>query len=252
MSIKIAIYTAVFGGKDELKEPLNFKNNENIDYFIISDDKGIKSKCYNLVYKKPIYDDITKNARYYKIIGLEEFKSYDFIIWHDANLQIVQDEILKIITFVDNKGVGFFKHSERNCIYDEAIKCIQLEKDYPLKILKQIYEYYKKGIKNEMGIYETGLFVRNNKLINRDFINFWWKEIKMKSKRDQISLPYALKKFDIVPAIIEGNVRNNSYSVFHKHNYRHSTFLRKKLKTFHSLKKKVAIKCIYIIKKINK
>jgi len=252
MSLKIAIYTAVFGGKDVVREPIKYVENENIDYFLISDDRGIKSECYNIIYKESKFDDITKNARYYKIIGLEEFSSYDFVIWHDANLQIVQDKILKVLRFVDYKGIAFFRHSERNCIYDEAIKCIQLEKDYPFKILKQIYGYYIDGIKCEIGLYDTSIVVKNSKLICKEFLDLWWSEIKYKSRRDQLSLPYSLKKFNIEPGIIEGRREKNVYTFFSKHHHSKYNFLSlSKPKPFNKWPKAIAIKIILFLKKIN-
>lgn len=252
MSIKIAIYTAVFGGKDKIREPKGYKEDKHIDYYLISDNKELKSKSYKVIYKEPVYDDVTKNARYYKIIGLEEFENYDYVIWHDANLQILQKNILELISYVENCGIAFFKHPDRNCIYDEAIKCIQLEKDYPIKIFKQVFGYYVKGIKNDNGLYETGLFIRNNKFRNRELTNIWWNEIKNKSRRDQLSLQYALKRANILPNVIKGEVRDNLYSMFHKHNYEQYLFLSLKIKKYKAIEKRVAIKLINLIKRINK
>lgn len=250
MSLKIAIYTAVFGGKDEVREPIGYIEEEYIDYFLITDDQSLKSNCYKIIYKKPIYNDITKNARYYKIIGLDEFKSYDFIIWHDANLQIVQDKILNVLKFVENKGIAFFKHSQRDCIYDEAIKCIQLEKDYPFKILKQVFGYYMRRVNHKNGLYETSILVKNNRLISKKFLRFWWDEIKHKSRRDQLSLPYALKKFNIEPGIIKGHREANVYSFFSKHYHSKYNFLLQiEPKPFNRWHKAIAIKIILFLKK---
>lgn len=251
--MKIAIYSAIFGDKDEIKKPLNYEKDDNIDYFLITDNENSNSYNYQIIFKKPIYDDITKNARFYKINGLEIFKSYDYVIWHDANIQMIHNKILNITKFAQFKGLAFFRHSERNCIYDEAIKCIELEKDYPFKILKQVYSYYNAGIKNEIGLYATGLIVKNNELIYEDFINLWWQEIKLKSRRDQISLPYFLNKFNMIPGVIDGCVRENIYSVFHKHKHVNYCFLSTgKSKPFYGWSKKAAIMAIKLIKMKNK
>lgn len=251
--VKIAIYTAVFGDKDDPKEPLHHSSENGIDYFLITDNEKTKSIVYNIVIKKPIYDDITKNARYYKTNGIEIFKEYEYVIWHDANLQIMHNKILSILPYVKNKGIGFFKHAERNCIYDEAIKCIELEKDYPFKILNQIFQYYTSGIKNESGLYDTSILVKNNRLINEDFLNLWWNEIKNKSRRDQLSLPFSLRAFKVVPGITQGNRSNNPYSLFHGHKHSKYNFLSiEKPKGFNKTSKKIAIALIKLIKKINK
>jgi hypothetical protein len=249
MTYKIAIYTAVFGGKDQVKEPQQVVEDANIDYFLISDDKKLESDYYKLIYKKPIYNDITKNARYYKIVGLEEFKNYDFVIWHDANLQVIHHEIIKAITHVENNPIAFFKHSDRNCVYEEAIKCIQLEKDYPFKILKQILGYYFNGLKPKSGLYDTSIVVKNYHLISHEFLNSWWKEIKTKSRRDQLSLPYTLKAFNIQPAILEGRRNKNDYTFFSKHFHTAYNFLSSSIPKPHNRwQKAFAIKVIGILK----
>ncbi len=251
--MKIAIYTAIFGDKDEIKQPINYKKDDNVDYFLITDNEKSNFFNYEIIIKEPIYDDVTKNARYYKINGLEIFKNYDFVIWHDANLQIIHNKILSTLDFIQNNGIAFFKHAERNCIYDEAIKCIELEKDYPFKILKQIIQYYKCGIKNEIGLYDTSIVAKNNKLIYEEFLNLWWNEIKYKSRRDQLSLPYSLKEFKVVPGIMQGNRSENAYSLFHGHKHTKYNFLSiGKPKRFSSGKKKLAIALIKLIKVINK
>ncbi|WP_298236986.1 glycosyltransferase domain-containing protein [uncultured Algibacter sp.] len=252
MSLKIAIFTAVYGGKDKLKEPFKFKKNENIDYFLITDDRVIESKFYQVIYKEPFVDDITKNARYYKIIGLDLFNEYDYVIWHDANIQMNHDEIPNLLSFASKNSFAFYCHPVRNCIYDEAIKCIKLEKDYPYKLLKQVLKYFLKGVKNNDGLFATGLYVRNNQFINVDFINQWWIETKNYSRRDQISLSYCLKKFKIYPAIINGDIRHNKYSSFHRHKHFKYEFLRARREIFFFEKqKKIAIKIILFLKKIN-
>src|SRR5690554_1521702 len=113
--VKIAVYTALYGGKDELRAPLNYRETANIDYYLITDNRALTSFNYKLIYKEPVFDDIARNARYYKINGLEIFKDYDFVIWHDANFQIVANELVNIVEHAQNKGVTFFLHSVRNC-----------------------------------------------------------------------------------------------------------------------------------------
>lgn len=251
--VKIAIYTAIFGDKDELKDPTNYSSENGIDYFLITDNKETQSLVYNIIVKKPTYDDITKNARYYKVNGLEIFNKYDYVIWHDANIQIIDDKIIKLIASIKNKEILLFKHPERKCTYDEAIKCIELEKDYPLKVLKQVLYYYKNGIKNNAGLFASGLFVLNRKFINQEFLNLWWNEIEQRSRRDQLSLPYALKVHNIQPIIIEDDIRDNDYSNFHNHKHKKYIFLSiGKPKGFNKTLKKLAIALIKLIKKTNK
>ncbi len=250
---KIAIFTAIFGDKDEIREPLKYVSGNGIDYFLITDNKKLTSSVYSIIIKESTYDDITKNARYYKVKGLEIFKEYDYVLWHDANIQIIDDKIKNFISEIKNKEALFIRHSERNCVFDEAIKCIELEKDYPFKILKQIFYYYKRGVKNNAGLYATGLFVLNMKIVNHEFLSLWWNEIKNKSRRDQLSLPYALSVYNIQSNVVEENIWNNEYSIFHSHRYKAYNFLsREKPKGYSKASKKTAIFLIRLLKKINR
>ncbi|MFB9077345.1 glycosyltransferase domain-containing protein [Flavobacterium procerum] len=250
--MKIAVYTAIFGDKDILNPVLNFNSDDNIDYFLITDNFEGNIDNYKIILKKPLYNDVTKNARFYKVMGLDLFENYDFVIWHDANLQILHNEMLNIVNCVKDKPVAFFKHSERNCIYDEAIRCIELKKDYPLVIFKQVLGYFFKGLKNEVGLYDTSLFVKNVKLIDNRFLKLWWHEIRYKSRRDQLSLPYALKKNNINPAIIQGHRTENRYSLFYDHKHRNYNFLSTgQPKKFSVKLRKIAIHLIIRIKRIN-
>ena len=250
--MKIAVYTAIFGDKDELREPLNFSDTESVDYFVITDNTAFKSANYKVILKDPVFNDITKNARFYKVNGLDFFKEYDYVIWHDANLQIIDNEIVNILKFVQTTGIAFFKHPERSCLYDEAIKCIKINKDYPLKILKQVTRYYFWGIKNNSGLYETSIVVKNNRLILKEFLDLWWTEIKNNSRRDQISLPYALSKYDLVPGLIDGDREKNPFAFFTPHKHHKYNFLStKKPKKFNRTSKRIAIDIILFLKRKN-
>lgn len=249
VKMKIAVYTAIFGDKDVVREPIGVNDTSNVDYFLITDNPNLKSESYHIIIRPIRFDDITKNARYYKIIGLDLFNDYDYVIWHDANLQLYQDKIFEIIKKVENNGIAFFKHPQRNCLYDEAIECIKINKDRPLIILQQIIRYFLLGMKAEEGLYETSIVAKNNQLINKDFLKNWFKEVKNNSRRDQISLPYVLKKHKTFPGILKGDRENNTYSIFHTHKHYQYHFASKTSKKPNSIIKKHSITTILILKK---
>ena len=80
-------------------------------------------------------------------------------------------------------------------------------------------------------------------------MEFWWSEIKSKSRRDQLSLPYALKKFKIEPGILDGHREKNEYSIFFKHNNsKYNFLLLEEPKPFNKWYKVIAIKIILFLK----
>lgn len=163
--MKIAVYTAIFGDKDILRDPIKYQEVENIDYFLFTDNPLVESKIYKKLLKPILFKDITKNARYYKILGAPELEKYDFSIWHDGNLQIRSDKILDLIKCLGNSDLATFKHPLRNCIYLESIACIKRKKDSPRIIFKQITKYFKEGLQSDIGLYETSILVKRQKKI---------------------------------------------------------------------------------------
>ena len=249
--MKIAIYTAIFGEKDTLRHPVDYNFNADVDYFLITDNENIKSDIYTVVLKEVIYQDIAKNARYYKILGLEKFKNYDFTIWHDANIQLKQDAIWNLIELVESKQLAAFKHPKRNNFYDEAIACIKDKKEDPLTLFHQCLIYFFKNHSPYSGLYETGILVRNLKSNNKKFFKEWWNQVNRFSRRDQISFPPLLHKFAIEINSLQGEGINSPYAIYHRHSYYKYITSRKKIKLSENLNR-ILIKIIRFLKVMSK
>ncbi|RPA68423.1 DUF616 domain-containing protein [Cyclobacteriaceae bacterium YHN15] len=213
--MKIAVYTAIFGAKDILKDPCRYSESSEIDYFCFTDDADLKSETYNIFKKKAHFQDITKCARFFKINFPKELSNYDYLIWHDGNLQINHQKIYELVELLGKNDLATFKHPHRDNIYLEGLACIRREKDDPCLIFKQIFNYYKSGIIKSKKLFETSILVRKNR--QSELYDIWWNEVLMYSKRDQLSLPYALFKSNTCVSIIPGHREVNEYAKFHGH-----------------------------------
>lgn len=232
--MKIAVYTANFGGKDIIRDPLNYRISDTIDYFVISDNNTQSTSAYQLVYKKSRFDDVAKNARYYKILGFEIFTDYDYLIWHDANIQIRHDAVSKLIQYVsDGEHMAVFKHPERDSFYQEARSCIQLDKDFSLKILFQAFVYFVKGLPKNSGLFETGILVRKTAAINVPLYDTWWHNIQKYTRRDQLALPFIKWKYKSKIAILPGRGISNEFSQYHPHLHR-NYYIKRDLMRYNS------------------
>ncbi|HAP70698.1 MAG TPA: hypothetical protein DCR04_13410 [Flavobacteriales bacterium] len=73
--MKVLVYTAIFGDKDEA--PLlsgDCKSVEyEVDFLCITDNIKLTSPHYNVEFTNPVFSDVTKNARYYKIQGPKKY-----------------------------------------------------------------------------------------------------------------------------------------------------------------------------------
>lgn len=210
---KVAIYTCITGGYDEISEPI-FKNNE-YDFFIFSE-KKIKSKIRRY---KSIPNEIkalnnnTLINRYIKMHPFDFFHDYDYAVYIDGNVCIASD-ISPLIKVSKHGETGFamHKHVLRDCIYDEAEICKMYGKGDSIKLDDEIKRYKQDGFPKNYGMLEATIIIFDLKSkICKKIMDNWWKEfIFSESYRDQIALPYILWKNGYSMSDV-GNLGNNLY-----------------------------------------
>ena len=217
--MKIGVYTAIFGNKDQLKLPINYKKDSNIDYLLFTDNIDNAIFPYKVHKRAIVYDNITQNARYYKIMGDDVLSNYDLLIWHDANIQLYHNEINNLITQAENSFLTTFTHPHRDCFYSEAMSCIRVGKDFSLRILRQTIVCFLKGMPAQQGMYSTGILLKNMKFKQESLLLFWWLEVLNFSRRDQLSFSFMVYKKKLKVSVIDDDIFDNKYSIYHKHNY---------------------------------
>jgi len=216
---KIAIISANFENYDENPCNLNqIKNYNYFDWFYFSDKffinkewKIIKSTDHLKINKDEIHQNNFNMmyANYYKIqsINLELFKNYDYIIWMDVSIEIINinfvDDIINLIS--DEYDFYIFEHAFRDSIKQEFFESILMPKYKNQKICDQIINYYHQGY-IDTKLYEAGFFIYKNNTNINILMNNWWEEILKYSYQVQISLSYVLWKNNIKPKIINEDV----------------------------------------------
>ncbi|WP_242131693.1 glycosyltransferase domain-containing protein [Aestuariivivens marinum] len=223
--MKIAVYTGLFGDKDALQPPLNYSDDSNVSFYLFTD--TVKSIWpYTTVLKPQLFNDVSKNAFYYKIMGDAILKNYDVLIWHDANIQLVFDKLPDLIDLGKKSFLTMFMHPNRDDFYSEAMSSIRIGKDFSLRILRQAIYYFINGMPAHAGMYATGIMVKNLNIDSGNFYPFWWEQTLKYSRRDQLSIVFTIYKTKQKINVIKGNVFSNEFSKYHLHRYDH--YLEKK------------------------
>lgn len=249
--MKIAVYTALFGDKDELLPPLNYQNDKNINFYLFTDTAQTVLPYKTLV-KPLIFSDISKNAFYYKHVGDDILKDYDILVWHDANIQLDFDKLYNLIDFGRNSFLSIFKHPDRDDFYGEAMVSIKAEKDFSLRILKQAIYYFLNGIPAHAGMFATGILVKNQRIDAGNFYTMWWDHTLKYSRRDQLSIVYVIHKTKQKINTIQGDVFNNIYSKYHFHKYQDYIEPTQIMKYNFGILKKSSYLFIQFLRKIKK
>jgi len=114
-------------------------------------------------------------------------------VWIDGNLFPFDiDELIK-----DKNGFWLMSHPNRNCIYQEAVRCLEVKKDTPQNILPQIDKYRHENYPANNGMVTASVLIRDHSDPNIAFSNLWWDEVRQHSSRDQLSFNYAAWKLDL-------------------------------------------------------
>jgi hypothetical protein len=214
---KIIVFTANIGEYDSVSIP-TFKD-PNVRYILFTDNKNFKSNFWEVVYLDKTVES-TKLARFVKIMCYNFLPPHVWSIWFDCSFDIRMISGEKMIKDnLRNAEVMCYKHPVRDCTYEEAVACQQLNVEKEEILKDQLLRYRKEGFPKKAGLFATGIMIRKNTKKVRSFCDFWWKEIENGSKRDQISQIYASWKTKTkISSITKGiSVYSNPYSSKRKH-----------------------------------
>ena len=215
---KICVYTCITGNYDIVNE-INNKE-KDIDYYMFTNNKNIKSKTWNIVYINNNKLDNQRLSRKIKMLGHKSINNkYDYYVWMDASV-IWKKSIRKFVNQnIKNNNFAAFKHAYRNCIYEEAKECIKLRKDSKENILKHIEYLKKEKYPENNGLYEMTVFIRkNNDPLVEKTMKQWFDMVCNYSKRDQLSFMFCVYKNNLKIDTIPGNVWNNDWFTHSRHN----------------------------------
>lgn len=216
---KICVYTVITGNYDNLKD---VEPEENIDYFCFTNNNNLKSKTWKIIYLDN--NEKLSNlllARKYKILIPSMIKNnYDVSVWIDGSV-IIKESIIDFINKecdLNHYSLACFKHSQRDCVYEEAAAIIKFRKDRYENVV-HIIDYLKDNKYPEHnGLNETTVLVRrhNDELLNK-VLEQWYYMVENYSPRDQLSFNYNINKFGLKIKNINGIVFDNEYFGWEMH-----------------------------------
>lgn len=148
--------------------------------------------------KKPYdrFKDPRRNSRIQKILA-HQYIDTEYSIYIDGNIRLLVPPEQLIEEHLKDVDIAVFKHTKRDCLYNEAIVCAKRKLDDPETIIEQAVAYEKAGFAKHKGLCECGVIIRRHTAKVEEFNNAWWSEYCRHSCRDQISFMYAIDKVGI-------------------------------------------------------
>ena len=215
---KICAYTCITGDYDNVNEIEN--KEKGIDYYLFTNNHNITSDTWNVIYIENEGFDNQRLSRKIKMLGHPDINDkYDVFVWMDASV-VWKDSILSFVEkYLKKNNFVAFKHSYRNCIYDEANECVRMRKDTKESITKHVRFLRKEGYPENYGLCEMTVFIRRKDELVSKTMKLWFDMVCNYSKRDQLSFMYSVWKTGLKIYVIQGNVWDNRWFTHNNHNH---------------------------------
>jgi hypothetical protein len=217
----LTVYTAITSkGLDSLQLP-TVPQSPDVRMVAYLPDAKPGDRCGPWELQPPVWkraDSPRRLARRHKLLSHSLFPDSEYTLWLDGTVQLTKDALSLVPERLQGRDACFFKHSQRDCVYQEGRACIRLRKDDPIVIRAQLAGYQADGYPAHHGLCENGIILRRNTPAIAKLNETWWMEITRHSLRDQLSLNYLCWRLKIPFATFDGTVYKNDFSVFHPHN----------------------------------
>lgn len=184
------VYTAIFGGKDELKEPTQI--DKNVDYVCFTDDSTIRSDAYRILLQKPQFESPILSAKVFKLLPHLYFPDYSHSLWIDASLTLTTGDIHAWVdSHLARNNFTVFLNTKRPTLLEEAQFLRDSKKVKPEELDRQLAFYAKEGLPLEGDMINGSTILRAHNA--SDVVRFdelWWEQVRTYTMRDEVSFRY--------------------------------------------------------------
>jgi len=188
----ITVFTAITGSYDSVSQHEHLM--EGAEYVLFSDAPA--APYVYALRPAPYHDeDAVRMARFVKTHPHRLIANRRIAIWIDGNI-LVRRDLSDLVAAFDRSGkpVAAVPHPLRRSVYEEATECIKRGKDDSAAIEEQMHRYRSEGFDCDDLVESNFMMFRLDHPDLAPFLDGWWAEIEKGSRRDQLSLNYALSK----------------------------------------------------------
>jgi hypothetical protein len=192
------VYTAIFGGYDELREPA--VREDGVQYVCFTDNPRLRSRGWEIRYCQPSGDPVFQ-AKRIKVLAHEALQC-STSLWVDGRVEL--GDLNGVFDRFDAE-LAMQQHPLRNCIYEEADYCKQVGRGDPQRIDQTVARFRAAGHPQRAGLWWGGIVLRRHTPATQEFNRQWWREVSLGTSRDQLILPVLLRNMNIRFATLPKN-----------------------------------------------
>lgn len=242
--MKKVIYCAITGSYDSILQPRVVAPGWDYVMFVEKGASAVAEASAQGVEKVGVWEirhvdqdhgGSIATSRYYKLNPQAVLPEYDWWLWIDGNIEILDDTLYRCAEkAIESGGVYFgLPHPFRDDTADEILQIHRMRIISYSKALRMIdFLYKEEGFPRHYGLLENNIILRRNCPIIVSFNTLWWEMFKKFPPRDQFTNSYCMWKCGIKPEFLLGpgiNARNCPGLHIHSHykpNLHHTSLWR--------------------------
>ncbi len=211
-----AVYTVLVGGSDALLSPVQAE--PGLDYIAFTDAGEAPHSPWQARHLACQERNPRMTARWHKLHPHRLLPDYEESLYLDANI-LIRDPIGPLFDQVLLKApLAMFRHPNRDCSYAEAEAVKRLRYDDGAIVDAQMAYYRAHGLPSGAGLHFGGImFRRHEDGALAKMLEDWWRQLKIFSHRDQLSLEFVLRRHGITVEDIPGLASNNPWFAIGPH-----------------------------------
>lgn len=206
--MKIVVYTVIVGGYDTLR-PTPFLSVCLTDTYL----QPVEGWEMRRIRKR--HRDSRRASRHPKMLPHLYFPDADYTIYTDGNISLARDPKEIVGNLLKEHDVALYRHPQRNCVYEEADKCIEYKKANRRLVVSQMRHYARQELPHGGGLAACWVIVRRDTPKVREFGERWWREYNRFSRRDQLSFAFTRwllgMKYDDIPGDLFSEYKEGDY-----------------------------------------
>ena len=203
MSKRLAVYTALTGGYDTLRQPE--RKRDGVDYFCFSNDIREERIGAWTIRSIPFENrDPVRVSRFPKLNPHLVLPEYEASLYVDANVLVTEElDTATDCALVSGTPCAMVPHPARKGTFEEGLFVLRHSMGEPFKVYRQIRDLARSGFHDDAGLFVCSAIFRRHldpKVIA--FSETWWRRFQAGAKRDQLSVMPALAEAELRPDIL--------------------------------------------------
>jgi hypothetical protein len=207
------VYTALFGSYEALVEQPIASAVPGVDFICFSDVPRESASWRVVVVDLPVRTDAVRSARSIKILGHEALREYDEWLWIDNRVVLRGSPEDMFDSWLTGFDLAIPLHDHRSSVADEYQAVLRAGFDSPYRVREELAVLRRDlpSVLAERQLW-TGLIARRPSASVDDWAARWMAMVLLYSRRDQLSVNYAVATSQLAPNVV---LLDNRSSQFH-------------------------------------